>query len=352
MPSFTRPESKTRRLVRHLRTSDLPGGHRAAGWSEAGCVRNWRRTGARPGRRTTQARTKGTEYGSPSSAGRPRASDAAEGADHGTITGRKHQMSWRVASSDGRSVLQRGPRAVGDRRAPALAELTLRLHEADNVVIAMRDHRTRNRTHCAPAVRCPSPTPCPRATRSPCATIAEGEPVRKYGQSSAFATAADPAPATTCTPTTSASWPFERDYAFGTDAAATELVPEAARADLPGHRPAGRPGRHPQLHRHPHLGELLGHRRQADRRAGSAVTACSRTSRTSTASSRSPTAPAAAWPPSGDGLRRAAPHPGRLRQAPELRRLPDPRPRLRGQPDRPALVDELEITGHEHAVRR
>ena len=58
-------------------------------------------------------------------------------------------------------------------------------------------------------------------------------------------------------------------------------------ATFQGYPPRQRQGRHPQLHRHPDLGELLGHRRRLHRRGDRSAPACSTTIPTSTASWRS-----------------------------------------------------------------
>ena len=64
---------------------------------------------------------------------------------------------------------------------------------------------------------------------------------------------------------------FERDYQFAQAARNEEILPVDRAGDVPGLSPRQRQGRHAQLCRHPHLGELLGHRRRLHRRGDRAL---------------------------------------------------------------------------------
>lgn len=122
---------------------------------------------------------------------------------------------------------------------PALAEVTLRLHETDNVVIAMGDLApgsyalpTGGTLQVADAV--------PRGHKVAVAPVAPGEPVRKYGQVIGFAS--EPiTPGRHVHTHNTVFQMFEREYDFGVDARPTKYVPENARATFQGIvRPDGR----------------------------------------------------------------------------------------------------------------
>ena len=129
---------------------------------------------------------------------------------------------------------------MADPAQAALAEVTLRLHADDNVVIAMRD--------LAPGAY---PLPAggslrvvddvPRGHKLAVADVAPGDPVRKYGQVIGFAS--DPiGPGDHVHIHNTAFQMFERAYDFGVDTRPTEYVPESARATFQGIvRPEGRP---------------------------------------------------------------------------------------------------------------
>ncbi len=168
--------------------------------------------------------------------------------------------------------------------------------------------------------------------------LAVGEPILRYGQIIGFATAADcrgPARARAQL----RHGRFRQGLRLWRRRGADRLCRPSR--DLPGHPPPGRPGRHAQLHRHPHQRELQRARGQAWWPTRSAATRSPATTR---------------WRdyPNVDGvvalthktgcgmtqswsrwrvLRRTL---GRLRAACELRLRHRARPRLRGEPDRRA----------------
>jgi altronate hydrolase len=107
-------------------------------------------------------------------------------------------------------------------------EIGVRLHEADNVVVAFRkldEGATAGGLTLRGAV--------PRGHKVATAAIAVGEPVRKYNQIIGFATAAIEPGDHVHTHNVEFK-AFERDYAPGSDATATEMVPEAERATFQG----------------------------------------------------------------------------------------------------------------------
>ena len=157
------------------------------------------------------------------------------------------------------------------------APLTIRLHPADNVVVARMDilPGTEVEGEVAAATRVPPGHKI--LTRA----VKQGEPLRKYNQIIGFATE-DLPPGTHIHTHNCVMGDFERDYAFCADARPTEYIAPAGH--LPGLSPRRRPRRHAQLHRHRHHGELLGRHQPHDRQAASSR--CWRNSPTSTASCR------------------------------------------------------------------
>ncbi|AWK89585.1 UxaA family hydrolase [Azospirillum thermophilum] len=116
-----------------------------------------------------------------------------------------------------------------------MASLTIRLHPADNVVVAGAD--------LLPGTRLPGTdvacgTTVPAGHKVAVQPIAAGEPVRKYNQVIGFATAAIAPGEHVHVHNLSMGDEFERDYAFGADARPTDLVPEAERATFQGIRRA------------------------------------------------------------------------------------------------------------------
>src|ERR1044071_2897683 len=102
--------------------------------------------------------------------------------------------------------------------------LTIRLHPADNVVVARVDLLPGVEAEGI-AVRGPVPAGHKLAT----APVAVGEPVRKYGQILGFATAPIASGEHVHTHNLGMG-DFARDYAYGKDARATEYMPEGSRA--------------------------------------------------------------------------------------------------------------------------
>ena len=86
--------------------------------------------------------------------------------------------------------------------------------------------------------------------------IAAGQPVRRYNQIIGVSTR-DIEPGQHVHTHNLAMAEFARDYAFAVDAHPTPCG--AAAGHLRRHRPPRRPRRDPQLHRHPHQRQLLGH---------------------------------------------------------------------------------------------
>jgi altronate hydrolase len=129
---------------------------------------------------------------------------------------------------------------MGDPAQAALAEVTLRLHAEDNVVIAMRDLSVGS--YPLPGGgSLPVADDVPRGHKVAVAGVAAGDPVRKYGQVIGFASEAI-APGQHVHVHNTEFQMFERAYDFGVDARPTEYVPETARATFQGIvRPEGRP---------------------------------------------------------------------------------------------------------------
>mgnify|MGYP001285167742 CR=1 FL=1 len=112
-----------------------------------------------------------------------------------------------------------------------MASLTIRLHPADNVVVAGVD--------LLPGTVLPGTEVAVRATvpaghKVAVQPIAVGEPVRKYNQVIGFATAAIEPGDHVHVHNLGMGDSFERDYAFGADAHPTAFVPEAERATFQG----------------------------------------------------------------------------------------------------------------------
>ena len=112
--------------------------------------------------------------------------------------------------------------------------LTIRLHAADNVVVA--------RTDILPGTEIPGEgvtlrDPIPGGHKLTTAAIPKGEALRKYDQIIGFA-AEDLEPGRHAHVDTVALHDFERDPAPGTEARPTDYVPEAERAQFMGYRRA------------------------------------------------------------------------------------------------------------------
>jgi len=112
-----------------------------------------------------------------------------------------------------------------------MASLIIRLHPADNVVVAGAD--------LAPGTVLPgTDTACraevPAGHKVAVRAIAAGEPVRKYNQVIGFATAAIEPGDHVHVHNMGMGDSFERDHAFGVDAHPTDFVPEAERATFQG----------------------------------------------------------------------------------------------------------------------
>ena len=202
----------------------------------------------------------------------------------------------------------------------------LRPHPDDSVAVALTDlstddeaDGTRIRDTVPQGTRSRSPT-WRRVPRFASTGRSSAWPRRRSRQGSTF------------TPTIS-GWARCR----GTTPSALKLerVRDHRARDVPGHRAPRRPGRHPQLHRHPDLGELLGHGGPRDRRTRSSAPAPGRLSRTSTAWSPLAHGTGCGMAAKGEGSTAAA-HAGGLRRASQLRRRAGGRPGLRGLPDRRA----------------
>jgi altronate hydrolase len=112
--------------------------------------------------------------------------------------------------------------------APSTDDLGVRLHAADNVVVAAREIPEGTAVGGAPARRA-----IPRGHKIAVAGIGQGEPVRKYNQIIGFAT--KPIPPGDHVHTHNVEFrAFERDYAVGADVTETQFVPESERATFQG----------------------------------------------------------------------------------------------------------------------
>ena len=137
-----------------------------------------------------------------------------------------------------------------------------------------------------------------------------------------------------CTSTTSAMHDFARDYRFAEAAKNDEVLPPELQRDIRGLQAAERQDRHAQLHRHSHLGELLGLGREVHRRSVQPLgppRGLSGDRRRRAVRARLGLRHGGVWRRLGF----AAPHAMGLRHASQSRRRADGRPRLRGVPDRP-----------------
>jgi altronate hydrolase len=112
--------------------------------------------------------------------------------------------------------------------APSTDDLGVRLHAADNVVVAAREVPEGTAVGGVPARRT-----IPRGHKIAVAEVAEGEPVRKYNQIIGFATSAI-APGDHVHTHNVEFRAFERDYAVGADVTETQYVPESERATFQG----------------------------------------------------------------------------------------------------------------------
>jgi altronate hydrolase len=119
--------------------------------------------------------------------------------------------------------------------APSTDDLAVRLHAADNVVVAAREVAEGTAVGGVLARRS-----IPRGHKIAVAEIAEGEPVRKYNQIIGFASKPI-APGDHVHTHNVEFRAFERDYAVGADVTETRFVPEPERATFQGIvRPDGR----------------------------------------------------------------------------------------------------------------
>ncbi|MFL7902849.1 UxaA family hydrolase [Azospirillum argentinense] len=119
-----------------------------------------------------------------------------------------------------------------------MASLTIRLHPADNVVVAGADLPEGTPLPDTDVVAW---TTIPSGHKVAVQAIAVGEPVRKYNQVIGFATAPIAPGDHVHVHNIGVGDSFERDYAFGADVHPTDLVPEAERATFQGIvRPDGR----------------------------------------------------------------------------------------------------------------
>ncbi|AIB16440.1 galactarate dehydratase (plasmid) [Azospirillum argentinense] len=119
-----------------------------------------------------------------------------------------------------------------------MASLTIRLHPADNVVVAGADLPEGTPLPDTDVV---ARTTIPSGHKVTVQAIAVGEPVRKYNQVIGFATAPIAPGDHVHVHNIGVGDSFERDYAFGADVHPTDLVPETERATFQGIvRPDGR----------------------------------------------------------------------------------------------------------------
>ncbi len=112
--------------------------------------------------------------------------------------------------------------------APSTADLGVRLHAADNVVVAASEVAEGTAVAGVTARRT-----IPRGHKIAVAEIAEGAPVRKYNQIIGFATRPI-APGDHVHTHNVEFRTFERDYAVGADVTETPYVPESERATFQG----------------------------------------------------------------------------------------------------------------------
>ena len=112
-----------------------------------------------------------------------------------------------------------------------MASLTIRLHPADNVVVAGVDLLPDT---VLPGIGVAARATVPAGHKVAVQPIAVGEPVRKYNQIIGFATAPIEPGDHVHVHNLGMGDGFERDYAFGADANPTAFVPEAERATFQG----------------------------------------------------------------------------------------------------------------------
>ncbi|WP_142850222.1 UxaA family hydrolase [Telmatospirillum sp. J64-1] len=112
-----------------------------------------------------------------------------------------------------------------------MASLTIRLHPADNVVVAGMDILPETPVPGSDAV---TRTTIPAGHKIAVQAIAPGEPVRKYNQIIGFASEAIAPGDHVHVHNVSMGDNFSRDYAFGADAVPTDFIPEAERATFQG----------------------------------------------------------------------------------------------------------------------
>ncbi|WP_372399989.1 altronate dehydratase family protein [Azospirillum sp. HJ39] len=119
-----------------------------------------------------------------------------------------------------------------------MASLTIRLHPADNVVVAGADLEP---GILLPGTDVATTGPVPAGHKVAVRAIAPGEPVRKYNQVIGFASTAIRPGEHVHVHNMGMGSEFERDYAFGADVHPVEMIPEAERATFQGIlRPDGR----------------------------------------------------------------------------------------------------------------
>ena len=207
---------------------------------------------------------------------------------------------------------------------------TIRLASDDNVVVAV--------DQIPPAQRVAGVTARERVPRGHKMAIARDRARARRCANSARSSASPRGRsrrATGCTSTTSRMHDFARDYRFAEDAQERRGAAAGAARDLRGLCAAERQGRHAQLYRRPHLGELLGLASPASSPRRSTAPACSTTIRSIDGVVPFVHGTGCGMAAQGRGLRRAAAHAMGLRHPSQPRRRADGRARLRGVPDRP-----------------
>jgi altronate hydrolase len=133
--------------------------------------------------------------------------------------------------------------SAGSRAPVDLDQVAVRLHEADDVVIAKQPLLPRTVLHTSDG-EITVARMVPPGHKVAIRAVAKGQPVRRYGQTIGFATA-DIAPGQHVHNHNVAvdASELQLDYAFGTDYRPVEYVPEAERATFDGFRRAdGRVG--------------------------------------------------------------------------------------------------------------
>ena len=100
----------------------------------------------------------------------------------------------------------------------------------------------------------------PRGHKMAVAPIAAGRAGAQVRPDHRLCVASRSRPATGCTSTTSRCTISRATIASPRARRNDEMLPPELRATFEGYRAAERQDRHAQLYRHPHLGELLGHR--------------------------------------------------------------------------------------------